>query len=386
MRKILKYTLIIIILTSSNYAHAKGACISESGEGISSQWSLKIKNNSTDHNYKKKISIPLVIPEINIVDVGEYKVLVKKEKKSGPPPMFGDALEAAFIAASRPPNKLIEYLNGNVGNEEFHKTCMKHIANDMKNNKLLGKKIAFIPFNETNDKNTSGEKWRSLSTCYIDGKNSKKIEVIIRGTTTKREIRKNKKSAGKMNVDFSVSSSGTINPVPAIKANFIVTSKEPTAINTPTGSDKAVKIKMAFLKSKVEEEIKSIQTKLNNLSLSLTESEQASLCKGDRGEIDKSVEFKAFNKTYKTKLIITAKKNLVINNQLGENPFCKKIDCDCDNIRAGLLTRHWISACKGEESSAKKRCQNDGKIHKCVMVGPSPYYPSIKIPSNLRVE
>jgi len=386
MKKILMSILAILFFINASNAYAEGACDDkDTGRGTTQKWTLKIKDNSTDHNYKKRISVPLLTPEITEVEVGEYRVLAKKEKKEGPPPMFGDALEAAFIAASRPPNKLVEYLNGAIGNEEFNKSCMKNINNDMKNNKLLGKKVIFVPFNNNNDKETSGEEWRYISTCYVDGKNGKKIEVTIRGKTAIREVRKNKTSAGKMNVDFSVASSGTIEK-PTINANFVVTSKPPQPVDTPEAHIKSARIKIAYLKSKVGEEIKLLQARLNNLLISLSKSEQESLCSGDKGQIEKSISFKAFKKTYNTNLIISAKKDLVLGMELGKNPFCDSINCDCKNISAGLLTRHWISACEGEQSSAIKRCHNDGKMHKCTMEGPNPHYPSMSIPSNLRVE
>ncbi len=53
---------------------------------------------------------------------------------------------------------------------------------------------------------------------------------------------------------------------------------------------------------------------------------------------------------------------------------CRKIDCNCDGIEAGLLTGPWRQQCRQEQADLLARCVRDGAISgRCITAGPGAF-------------
>jgi hypothetical protein len=124
---------------------------------------------------------------------------------------------------------------------------------------------------------------------------------------------------------------------------------------------------------RVERKLAEILRELNDKPIHLEPPQQAELCRDDGGRSTEPMPFTFYRDQADADLTITAVKRRVINEALGDP--CDLIDCDCEHIEAGLLTRPWRSACRGEEASARAHCRETGQIRRCHMVGPNPSYP-----------
>lgn len=373
---IIFFTILLTVFFAA-FAQAEFPCAAPTGRGMQDSYTLSVEPFSQEYRFEEPLTIPLTVPVTEKIPVGRFLVVVKEKKdpdaRARGPLDLGGALAGAYAAAAREPDKLKEFFYG-PGRSVFDQSCSDIIKDALTQNKMKNKVVNF----ESPGAEASFEGGQWLRTCQFPSTEGRVVEARIYFKKDTKDVRKNRRDAGKILTRFTLKAEGSVEEKQGEEI-FLKFSIAPDPVIMPIDTPEDIPANIVNLatipqKDKITSRLKALTTKLTNERRTLSASEQAVLCSNKQGgRIAKTIPFDYMKEKKSADIIITSKYARVLNERLGVD--CKAINCDCDNLDAGLLTGPWQDECRSEEAAAQKACEQNGKAEGCSFSGPNPVIP-----------